>query len=228
MIDVRQHPRDEVVDADYLVSLGQETLTQVRPDEPRPAGNQCTHDENPSLSASLIVPSGRNRRVVTAKRLAPLPWQDEAQLKNCVISVFYAGAGPVPKNDSARIDDPLSLTGSRRAQHVSAQPTRRSAPTLFERGSTPCRPVLSARSQSCRICPNDSRRYRSWPTTSGGAGTPRRWRCSAASTPKASRLSITTRSSCSARSIRPALMSCSTTTGSWPISIGSRCSSTFI
>ena len=36
---------------DHLVPLGQETFAQVRAQEPRPAGDQCTHDNMPLAAA---------------------------------------------------------------------------------------------------------------------------------------------------------------------------------
>ena len=45
VLDVGRAAGDEVVDADDLVALRQEALAQVRADEARPAGDDCSHDD---------------------------------------------------------------------------------------------------------------------------------------------------------------------------------------
>src|SRR5205807_10503422 len=57
VLDVGQGPGDQVVHADHLVPLSEEPLAQVRPDEPRPAGDECTHEDRKStrLNSSHLV-----------------------------------------------------------------------------------------------------------------------------------------------------------------------------
>ena len=45
VLDVGGRAGDEVIDADDLVPVGQEALAQVRADEARAAGDDCSHDE---------------------------------------------------------------------------------------------------------------------------------------------------------------------------------------
>ena len=60
--DVAAMPGQQVVDADHLVALGQETLAKVRADESRPAGDDRSHGDDstsgPGEAVRATLPLG--------------------------------------------------------------------------------------------------------------------------------------------------------------------------